>query len=88
LILLDLNLPGIGGLEVLERIKSESKTRDIPVIVLTVSQNSRHIKASRQLGAANYIVKPVDFQNFSRVTPELSMQWALLQTPTHEFSSK
>lgn len=77
-ILLDLNLPKIGGLEVLRRIKSDPRTRGIPVVVLTSSQQSRDVAASKRLGASNYIVKPVDFQNFSRITPELSLRWALL----------
>lgn len=77
-ILLDLNLPKIEGLEVLRRVKADSRTKDIPVVVLTASSNSRDVIASRRLGAVTYIVKPVDFQSFSRVAPELSMKWALL----------
>jgi CheY-like chemotaxis protein/DNA-binding Xre family transcriptional regulator len=79
-ILLDLNLPKIDGLEVLRRIKANPATKDIPVVVLTSSRNSRDVIASRRLGAATYIVKPVDFQNFSRVAPEIHMKWALLET--------
>jgi two-component system response regulator len=78
-ILLDLNLPRIDGLEVLRRIKEDARSKHIPVVVLTVSRNSRDVIASRRLGAATYIVKPVDFQNFSRVAPEISMRWALLE---------
>ena len=54
------------------------------VVVLTASQQSRDIAASKRLGAQTYIVKPVDFQNFSRVTPELSLEWALLESAPHE----
>jgi CheY-like chemotaxis protein/DNA-binding Xre family transcriptional regulator len=79
LILLDLNLPRIGGLEVLRRVKSDERTRTIPVIVLTTSQKDRDIAESRRLGAETYIVKPVDFQRFSQVTPQLSLHWALVR---------
>jgi len=79
IILLDLGLPKISGMEVLRRIKSDHRTKMIPVIVLTVSRTSRDIIESRQLGAETYIVKPVDFYNFSRVTPDLHMEWALFK---------
>jgi CheY-like chemotaxis protein/predicted XRE-type DNA-binding protein len=78
-ILLDLNLPKIGGLEVLRRIKADSRTRSIPVVVLTSSKEDRDITAAKRLGAETYIVKPVDFQNFSTATLKLSLQWALLK---------
>ena len=81
-ILLDLNLPKISGLEVLRRIKSDPRTRAIPVIVLTMSRKNQDIIESRRLGAHNYIVKPVDFQNFSQVTPQLEFHWALLKPTT------
>jgi CheY-like chemotaxis protein/DNA-binding XRE family transcriptional regulator len=79
LILLDLGLPKIDGIEVLRQIKADPKTRTIPVIVLTVSSRDRDVAASQRLGAEAYIVKPVDFQNLSGVTPQLSLQWALLK---------
>jgi CheY-like chemotaxis protein/DNA-binding Xre family transcriptional regulator len=78
-ILLDLNLPRINGLEVLRRVKADPRTCSIPVVVLTVSKSSGDILASKQLGAEAYIVKPVDFQNLSQVTPQLCFQWALLK---------
>ena len=81
LILLDLNLPKVSGLEVLQRIKAEPRTRGIPVIVLTVSDRENDIVESRRLGASNYLVKPVGFQNFSRITPELSLGWTLVKPP-------
>jgi CheY-like chemotaxis protein len=80
LILLDLGLPKIDGLEVLRRIKADPRTSNIPVIVLTVSSRYRDIAASKRLGADAYIVKPVDFQNLSKVIPQLNMQWALLKS--------
>ena len=79
LILLDLGLPKIDGFEVLRQIKADSRTRTIPVIVLTVSNRDRDVATSQRLGADAYIIKPVDFQNLSGVTPQLSLQWALLK---------
>jgi CheY-like chemotaxis protein/DNA-binding XRE family transcriptional regulator len=78
LILLDLNLPKIDGLEVLRRIKNDPRTSNIPVIVLTASTKDRDLQASKQLGADAYIVKPVDLKNLAQVTPQLKFQWALL----------
>jgi CheY-like chemotaxis protein/DNA-binding Xre family transcriptional regulator len=84
LILLDLNLPKIDGLEVLRRLKADPRTRSIPVIVLTVSRHDADIRTSKKLGADGYIVKPVGFQNLSEVTPQLSLQWALLKSAKSE----
>ncbi len=80
MILLDLNLPKINGLEVLRQIKAHPQTRSIPVVVLTVSSRSQDVARSQQLGAEAYIVKPVDFKNFSEVVPKLNLQWAVLKT--------
>ena len=78
-ILLDLNLPGISGLEVLRRIKGDPRTQDIPVIILTVSNRDRDIDECRRLGAETYIVKPLGFQKFSEVTPRLRLAWVLVK---------
>ena len=78
-ILLDLNLPKISGLDVLRRIKADTRTRNIPVVVLTASERNRDIDESRRLGAESYIVKPVNFRSLSEVTPQLSLCWALLK---------
>jgi CheY-like chemotaxis protein len=78
-ILLDLNLPKISGLEVLRRIKGDARTQHIPVIILTVSNRGRDINECRRLGAETYIVKPVGFQKFSEVTPRLSLAWVLVK---------
>ena len=78
-ILLDLNLPKIDGLEVLRRIKADSRTRHIPVVVLTASKFDDAIAVCKRLGAESFIAKPVDFQNFSAMTLQLSLQWALLK---------
>ncbi len=82
LILLDLGLPKVNGLEVLRRVKADPKTRQIPVVVLTASLRDRDLAESKRLGADAYIVKPVDFRNLSETTPKLSMQWALLDRKT------
>jgi len=79
LILLDLHLPKIGGLEVLRRIKADPRIRSIPVVVLTSSKHDLDVTASRRLGAETYITKPVGFQNFSEMTLQLSLRWALLK---------
>jgi CheY-like chemotaxis protein len=78
-ILLDLNLPKINGLEVLKRIKTDSRTRGIPVAVLSGSDRGFDIDESKRLGAETYIVKPVDFQRFSRATPSLRLSWVLVK---------
>jgi CheY-like chemotaxis protein/DNA-binding XRE family transcriptional regulator len=77
LILLDLNLPQMSGLEFLRRIKGDERTRDIPVVVLTVSQSDRMIIECGRLGAVNYIVKPFGIENFIRVTPRLNLHLTL-----------
>jgi CheY-like chemotaxis protein len=79
LILLDLRLPKIDGLEVLRRIKAVPQTSSIPVVVLTGSERDRDIQTSKRLGAAGYIAKPVDMGNLTHVTPNLHYQWALLK---------
>jgi len=81
MILLDLNLPKISGMEVLRRIKADPRTQGISVVVLTASSRDKDIQACMRLGANTYIVKPVDFQNLSQVTPQLSLRWALLKAP-------
>lgn len=83
-ILLDLNLPRLGGVEVLQKIKADPRTKAIPVIILTVSRDECDAAACRALGAENYIVKPVDFQNFSEVTPQLRFEWELTKRPLED----
>jgi CheY-like chemotaxis protein len=78
-ILLDLNMPKIDGLEVLRRVKADARTRAIPVVVLTSSKHDSAITTCKRLGAETFIAKPVDFQNFSAMTLKLSLQWALLK---------
>ena len=77
--LLDLNLPKVGGLEVLRRVKGDKRTRDIKVVVLSGSRRDADIREAMSLGAAGYLVKPVDFRNFSQMTPKLDFWWTLLK---------
>lgn len=79
IILLDLNLPGKSGLEVLRRIKADKLTRDIAVVVLTASERDRDMAECRQLGVETYITKPVGLQKFTEVTPSLDLAWTLVK---------
>ncbi len=84
LILLDLKLPRVDGLEVLRRVKADERTRMIPVVVLTTSREERDIVESYRLGVNSYIVKPVDFEQFIESTRSLGMYWLLLNQPPVE----
>ena len=80
-VLLDLKLPKVDGLEVLRRIKADERSRSIPVVVLTFSQNERDIMMSYRLGANSYIVKPVQFEKFISTVSQLGSYWVLLNEP-------
>lgn len=77
-ILLDLKLPKVDGLEVLRRLKATESTRRVPVVVLTSSREDRDLTTAYSLGANSYIVKPVDFDSFVKVVEQLGSYWALL----------
>lgn len=80
-ILLDLKLPKVDGLEVLKILKSDPLTREIPIVVLTSSTEERDIVETYRLGANSYIVKPVNFDRFSAAVKELGFYWLLLNQP-------
>ena len=80
-ILLDLKLPLVDGLEVLQRLKGDPRTRMIPVVVLTSSREEQDIIESYRLGINSYITKPVDFEQFTEAVRTLGMYWVLLNQP-------
>jgi CheY-like chemotaxis protein len=77
-VLLDLKLPRVNGLEVLEKVKSDKRTRTIPVVVLTSSSEERDIVTSYNLGVNSYILKPVDFDKFVDAVKEVGLYWLLM----------
>jgi CheY-like chemotaxis protein len=80
-LLLDLKLPKVDGLEVLKQIKSDEKLRMIPVVVLTSSREEKDMVASYKLGVNAYVVKPVDFHEFVNAIKELGVFWAVINEP-------
>lgn len=80
-VFLDLKLPKVSGLDVLRRIKSDERTRRIPVVVLTSSNEERDVVMSYELGGNSYVVKPVDFEQFSQAIQELGLYWLVVNRP-------
>lgn len=83
-VLLDIKLPKVDGLEVLRQIKADERTRSIPVVMLTSSREDRDIVEGYHLGVNSYIVKPVEFEQFTAAVRELGMYWLLLNRPPVE----
>jgi len=81
LVLLDLKLPKIGGLEVLKRIRADERTRFQPVVILTSSKEEQNIAAGYRLGTNSYIRKPVDFDQFIEAIHQLGLYWLVLNEP-------
>ena len=81
LVLLDLKLPRVDGLEVLRRIRAEPRTRRIPVVILTSSTEQQDIAAGYDRGSNSYIRKPVDFQQFAEVIKQLGLYWLVINEP-------
>lgn len=82
-ILLDLKMPKVNGVEVLQAVKSDPRTKAIPVVILTSSAEDPDIKTCYEFGANSYIVKPVEFENFARVVSELGLYWMVINKTNH-----
>jgi two-component system, response regulator len=81
LVLLDLKLPKVDGMEVLKQTKSDSRTRTIPIVVMTSSKEERDLMASYNLGANSYIQKPVDFDKFRETVKTAGLYWLVINQP-------
>lgn len=81
LVLLDLKMPRIGGIEVLRAIRNNKKTKTMPVVVLTTSKEERDVVEAYELGVNSYILKPVDFDNFLSSVKDIGFYWLLLNEP-------
>ena len=80
-ILLDLKLPKISGIEVIRKMKSDESTKTIPIVALTSSEEEKDIEECYELGVNSYIVKPVDFEKFSKVVADIGLYWLLVNKP-------
>jgi CheY-like chemotaxis protein len=80
-VLLDLKLPKVSGMEVLRKLRSDPRTRSVPVVMLTSSKEDRDLEEAYALGVNSYIVKPVEFDKFVKAVEELGLYWVLLNVP-------
>lgn len=80
-ILLDIKMPKIDGIEVLQKIKGDERTMEIPVVVLTSSNQDPDIKRCYELGVNSYVVKPVEFEDFYKAVADLGLYWLLINQP-------
>ena len=80
-ILLDIKLPKVDGMEVLRRIKADGRTKDIPVVILTSSTEDRDLKAAYTLGVNSFVTKPIKFDEFAKVVAELGIYWVMVNVP-------
>lgn len=83
-VLLDIQMPKVNGIEVLQKIKSDPRTRLVPVVMLTSSKEDPDIQKCYELGANSYIVKPVNFESFAQAIKNLGFYWLLLNEPLHK----
>jgi two-component system, response regulator len=84
-VLLDLKLPKVSGIQVLEAIRADERTRVLPVVVLTSSREGPDVRRCYELGVNSYIVKPVDFDAFVKAVAEVGLYWMLLNQPPEKF---
>ncbi len=80
-VLLDIKLPKVDGIEVLRRMKSDGRTKELPVVMLTSSNQERDIKAAYDLGCNSFVTKPIKFEEFAKVVAELGIYWLMLNVP-------
>jgi CheY-like chemotaxis protein len=80
-VLLDIKLPKVDGIEVLRRLKSDNRTKEIPVVILTSSNQERDVVAAYKLGVNSFVTKPIKFDEFSKVVAELGIYWMMLNVP-------